>query len=86
MRIYEHLNKVKLSGPHRYFLVIADQLGYQGTEVPVQHYHRPAGTSYINPFSTPLATFADMIRIRLLLSYRKTKFLELELDLEMIST
>lgn len=86
MRIYKHLNKVKLTGSHRYFLVIAEQLGYWGTEVPVQHYPRPAGTSYINPFSTPLATFADMVRIRLLLSYRKTRFLELEPELEMIST
>lgn len=85
MKIYKHLNKVKLTGPHRYFLVIAEQLGYRGSEVPVQHYPRPAGTSYINPFRTPLATFADMVRIRLLLSYRKTRFLELEPDLEMIS-
>lgn len=80
MRIYEHLNKVKLTGPHRFFLAIAEQLGYRGIEVPIQHYPRPAGTSFVNPFKTPLIAFADMLRIRLLLSYRKSRFLALEPD------
>ncbi len=77
IRIYERLNTVKLTGPHRYFLVMAEQLGFRGLEVPIKHFHRPAGSSFVNPFKTPLVAFSDLLRIRLLLSYRKTKFLEL---------
>jgi len=64
---------VKLVGPHRFFLVMGEILGYHGAEMPVQHFDRIAGSSYINPLKTPFRTFLDILKLRLLLSYRKNR-------------
>ena len=75
LSVLNTLNRVHLGGPHRLFLVMGEKLGYRGAEMPVQHFGRTAGQSYINPFKTPLGTLKDLLKIRLLLSYRKKKLL-----------
>ncbi|MHA2495094.1 MAG: glycosyltransferase family 2 protein [Candidatus Hodarchaeales archaeon] len=75
LRIIESLQRLNLGGPHRYFLAAAIALDLKLTEVPVRHYARGGGQSYINPIKTPLQTFRDMLKLRLVLSWRKSKFL-----------
>ncbi|MFX0113399.1 MAG: glycosyltransferase family 2 protein [Candidatus Hodarchaeota archaeon] len=75
LQIIESLQRLKLGGPHRYFLAAAVALDLKVTEVPVRHYARGGGKSYINPVKTPLQTFRDMLKLRLVLSWRKRKFL-----------
>jgi hypothetical protein len=75
LQIIGSLQRLSLGGPHRYFLAAAVALDLKVTEVPVRHYARGGGQSYINPVKTPLQTFRDMIKLRLVLSWRKGKFL-----------
>jgi hypothetical protein len=75
LQIIESLQRLNLGGPHRYFLAAAVALDLRVTEVPVRHYARGGGQSYINPVKTPLQTFRDMMKLRLILSWRKGKFL-----------
>ena len=76
LQIINALQNLTLGGPHRYFLASAVALNLKVTEVPVRHYDRGGGKSYINPVKTPLQTFRDMIKLRLVLSWRKKKFLK----------
>lgn len=70
LSIYDRINKLKLYGPHRFFLVIAESMGYRVAEIPVRHFPRTRGTSYISPIKTPLKVLHDMIKVRYALSYR----------------
>lgn len=69
--IYKSVNKIGLTGPHRFFMVMANNLGYRVAEVPVRHLPRTSGTSYISPVRTPLQVLYDMIKTRYFLTYRR---------------
>jgi len=75
LQIIGALQRLKLGGPHRYFLAAARALDLKIAEVPVRHYARGGGKSYINPVKTPMQTFRDMLKLRLILSWRKSRFL-----------
>ena len=73
--LFKLIENMKLIGPHRFLLALANVNGYKITEVPVHHYPRKKGKSYIRIDRTPLHVIHDMVKLRFLLSYRKSKLL-----------
>lgn len=51
-------------GLHRYILAVASLAGYSITEIPIEHYDRPSGSSYIKFYSVPFITLRDYLRFR----------------------
>jgi glycosyltransferase involved in cell wall biosynthesis len=51
-------------GLHRFILPLAHIKGLSITEVPIVHYHRPAGRSYIKSYTVPFITLRDFFRFR----------------------
>ncbi len=48
---------------HRIALVVSLAYGLRVAEIPIRHFSRKSGRSYISPFTTPLPTFADIMRL-----------------------
>lgn len=71
--LFKLLPNLDLIGPHRFLLAIANINNYKITEVPVHHYPRKKGKSYIRVDKTPFIVIRDMLKLRLLLSYKKNK-------------
>jgi len=59
---------------HRIALVVAKKLNYTITELPVQHYPRHTGRSYIHPLKTPWETFKVILKLLYVLRFRKSTF------------
>jgi glycosyltransferase involved in cell wall biosynthesis len=59
---------------HRLALVIAKELKYAVTEMPVKHYPRHAGRSYIHPLKTPWETFKAILKLLYVSRFRKSLF------------
>lgn len=58
-------------GMHRVLLTLATLSGYKIIEVPVRHYPRKAGKSYINPHIIVFQTLHDIIRLRIMATFLK---------------
>lgn len=58
---------------HRIGLSLAKNMGFTIDEVPIRHYKRASGESYINPFKTPLKTLVALLKLRYLLSFKREK-------------
>jgi len=52
------------AGLHRFILPLAKINGYSITEIPISHYPRPAGKSYIKSYTVPIITFLDYVKFR----------------------
>ncbi len=65
------LDPKRFYGMHRVLLTLATLSGYKIAEVPVRHYPRKAGESYINPHIIVLKTLHDIIRLRIMASFLK---------------
>ncbi len=74
------LEKLNLHGPHRFILILAKELGYSVIDVPIRHYLRRAGKSYIKVFRTPLQVISDLLKVRLRLSYRKKDLIKASVE------
>ena len=57
-------------GMHRVLLTLASEFGYKIIEVPVNHYHRRAGKSYINTHGTIVKTLHDMTKAKLMTTFK----------------
>ena len=51
-------------GLHRFILPLASIKGYSVVEVPIVHYDRPTGSSYIKSYTVPIITLTDYFRFR----------------------
>ena len=51
-------------GLHRFILPLANIKGYSITEIPIAHYDRPTGSSYIKFYTVPFITLRDYFRFR----------------------
>ncbi|WP_455392347.1 glycosyltransferase family 2 protein [[Eubacterium] cellulosolvens] len=51
-------------GLHRYILPLASVKGYSITEIPIKHYDRPAGNSYIKFYTVPFITLRDFFKFK----------------------
>ena len=51
-------------GLHRYILPLASVKGYSVTEIPINHYDRPTGSSYIKFYTVPFITLRDFFRFK----------------------
>jgi glycosyltransferase involved in cell wall biosynthesis len=51
-------------GLHRFILPLASLKGNTVTEIPISHYDRPAGSSYIKSYTVPFITLRDYFRFR----------------------
>jgi hypothetical protein len=71
--LFKLIQNLNLIGPHRFLLALANINGYRITEVPVHHYPRKKGKSYIRIDKTPGHVLHDILKLRFLLSYRKSK-------------
>lgn len=60
-------------GMHRILLTLATLAGYKAVEVPVRHYARKAGKSYINPHIIVFQTLHDIIKLRIMATFLKEK-------------
>lgn len=59
---------------HRIALVVAKKFNYVITEMPVKHYPRHTGRSYIHPLKTPWETFKAILKLLYVLRFRKSIF------------
>ncbi len=57
-------------GMHRVLLTIAYEMGYSIIEIPVNHYNRRAGESYINAHGTVIQTLHDITKAKLITSFK----------------
>ncbi len=48
---------------HRFVLAVAHSLGHSIGEVPISHYNRKGGKSYLSPWKTPLRTLATFLKL-----------------------
>jgi len=55
---------------HRVLLTLASEFGYKIIEVPVNHYHRRAGKSYINTHGTIVKTLHHMTKTKLMTTFK----------------
>lgn len=67
---------------HRVALSLAKNMGFTIDEVPVRHYPRRSGKSYIKSFKTPFETLMAILRLRYLLSFKRAKLTSLFLGSE----
>ena len=51
-------------GLHRFILPLAHVNGYSVTEIPISHYDRPTGSSYIKFYTVPFITLRDYFRFK----------------------
>ena len=51
-------------GLHRFILPLAKKKNYSIVEIPIVHYDRPAGNSYIKFYTVPLITLRDYFRFK----------------------
>jgi glycosyltransferase involved in cell wall biosynthesis len=51
-------------GLHRYILPLVKIHGYSIAEIPITHYDRPAGSSYIKSYTVPFITLRDLVKFR----------------------
>jgi hypothetical protein len=51
-------------GLHRFILPLASVKGYSITEIPIKHYDRPTGNSYIKFYTVPFITLRDFFRFK----------------------
>jgi glycosyltransferase involved in cell wall biosynthesis len=51
-------------GLHRFILPLARVKGFSITEVPISHYDRPTGNSYIKFYTVPFITLRDYFRFK----------------------
>lgn len=65
---------------HRVALSLAKNMGFTIDEVPVRHYLRRSGKSYIKSYKTPFETLVAILRLRYLLSFKRAKLTSLSLD------
>jgi len=56
-------------GLHRFILPLAGLKGHSIVEIPIVHYDRPTGSSYIKFYTVPLITLRDYFRFRM--KYKK---------------
>jgi glycosyltransferase involved in cell wall biosynthesis len=59
---------------HRIALVVAKEFNYVITEMPVKHYPRHTGRSYIHPLKTPWETFKAILKLLYVLWFKKSLF------------
>lgn len=62
-------------GLHRFILPLASIKGYSITEIPIEHFDRPAGKSYIKSYTVPFITLRDynLFKKRYLKNLKKKK-------------
>ena len=51
-------------GLHRFILPLVKIHGYFIAEIPITHYDRTAGSSYIKSYTVPLITMRDLMKFR----------------------
>ena len=51
-------------GLHRFILPLAKINGYSIAEIPISHYPRSAGKTYIKSYTVPIITFLDYIKFK----------------------
>ncbi len=51
-------------GLHRFILPLAKIKGFSIKEIPISHYDRPSGKSYIKSYTVPLITLRDYFRFK----------------------
>jgi glycosyltransferase involved in cell wall biosynthesis len=51
-------------GLHRFILPLASINGYSITEIPISHYDRPTGNSYIKSYTVPFITLRDFFKFK----------------------
>ena len=51
-------------GLHRFILPLGSIKGYSITEIPITHYDRPSGNSYIKFYSVPFITLRDFFKFK----------------------
>jgi dolichol-phosphate mannosyltransferase len=71
--MFKLLPSLDLIGPHRFLLALANFNDYKITEAPIHHYPRKKGKSYIRISKTPLHVIHDILKLRLFLSYKRSK-------------
>jgi len=51
-------------GLHRYILPLANLKGFSITEIPITHYDRPSGSSYIKSYTVPFIALRDYFKFK----------------------
>lgn len=59
-----NFNPEGYAGLHRFILPIAKLKGYSIVEIPISHFPRPAGKSYIKAYTVPFITLKDYIKFK----------------------
>jgi len=59
-----NFNPEGYAGLHRFILPLAKLNGYSIAEIPISHYPRPAGKSYIKAYTVPFITLLDYIQFK----------------------
>jgi glycosyltransferase involved in cell wall biosynthesis len=59
-----NFNPEGYAGLHRFILPLAKLNGYSIAEIPISHYPRPAGKSYIKAYTVPIITLLDYLKFK----------------------